>query len=410
MGSLMQAEDRVYSLPRWRVTRWLADAGPGVPDDIRVALVGNLFGTLPIFAGGVLNTVVVAVVIAARLPTAPFVAWAAFEVAICLIRLIVLIGARRAALEHRKTPTDIYLLLAVAWSLSVGYGVIVSLASGDWVASTLACLSAAAMVGGICFRNFSAPRLAGVMILTSLGPSLPGAALAGEPLLYVVFAQIPMYLFAMTAACYKLNKMLVATMRAERENDHRARHDGLTGLSNRMGLHDAVGARLAASGGGDRALALLFLDLDGFKTVNDTYGHAAGDRLLQMVAERLRCVLGASDLAARIGGDEFVVLADALAREQAIAFGDKLIATVATSYDLGDGIAAGIGVSVGIAMAPEHGSDPADLLAVADAALYEAKSNGKLRCHMGSAAANLAALRRLQDEAAAPVRRVGAAA
>jgi diguanylate cyclase (GGDEF)-like protein len=407
----MQAEDRVYSLPRWRVTRWLVDAGPGVPDDIRVALVGNLFGTLPIFAGGVLNTVVVAVVIAARLPTAPFVAWAAFEVAICLIRLIVLIGARRAALEHRKTPTDIYLLLAVAWSLSVGYGVIVSLASGDWVASTLACLSAAAMVGGICFRNFSAPRLAGVMIMTSLGPCLPGAALGGEPLLYVVFAQIPMYLVAMTAASFKLNKMLVATMRAERENDHRARHDALTGLSNRMGLLHVVDERLTATRRGDEALALLFLDLDGFKSVNDTYGHAAGDRLLKMVADRLSRTLRATDAAARIGGDEFVVLAQGLAHDEALALGQQLITTVATSYDLGDGISASIGVSVGIAMAPEHGSDLADLLAVADAALYEAKSNGKLRCHMASPMTNLGALRRLHGEAtASTATRVGAAA
>jgi hypothetical protein len=215
----MQSEVRVYSLPRWRITRWLGDAGPGVPDDVRAALIGGLFGTLPIFAAGVLNTVIVSAAIAARQPTAPFIAWAIFEIAVCLARLMVLIVARRAALEHRKTPTDVYLLLGVAWSGSVGYGVIVSLTSGDWVVATLACLSAAAMVGGICFRNFGAPRLAGTMILISAGPCVAGAALAGEPLLYVMFVQAPMYCFAMTAAAFKLNKMLIATMRAEREND-----------------------------------------------------------------------------------------------------------------------------------------------------------------------------------------------
>jgi diguanylate cyclase (GGDEF)-like protein len=403
----MQSDVRVYSLPRWRITRWLGDAGPGVPDDIRAALIGGLFGTLPVFAAGVFNTVIVSAAIAARQPTAPFIAWLIFEIALCLVRVIVLIVARRAALEHRKTPTDIYLLLGVAWSGSVGYGVIINLTSGDWVAATLACLSATAMVGGICFRNFGAPRLAGAMILTSAGPCLAGAALAGEPLLYILFVQAPMYCFAMTAAAFKLNKMLIATMRAGRENDHRARHDALTGLSNRTGLVDAVNARLIAARHGDKALALLFLDLDGFKAVNDTYGHAAGDRLLKMVADRLSRMLRSADAAARIGGDEFVVLAEALTHERAIELGQQLIAGVATSYDLGDGMSATVGVSVGIAMAPEHGTDHVDLLAAADAALYEAKSNGKSRCCMASPQTNLAALRRLRGANAA---RIGAAA
>lgn len=405
----MHGDTRVYSLPRWRVTRWLVDAGPGVPDEIRQALVGQLYGTLPIFAGGVINTIVVAAAIAARLPSWPFIAWVAVELAICITRLFVLIIARRNALTGRKTPTDLYILLGIAWSATVGYGVIVSLASGDWIVSTLACLSAAAMVGGICFRNFSAPRLAGTMIMFSLGPCLPGAMIAGEPLMYIVFAQIPMYVVAMTVAAFKLNKMLIATMRAERENDHRARHDALTGLSNRTGLIAAVETRLTAAQRDGETLALLFLDLDGFKSVNDTYGHAAGDRLLTMVADRLRRMLLAADVAARIGGDEFVVLADGLTHERAVALGEHLIAAIATSYDLGDGISISIGVSVGIAMAPEHGANFADLLAVADAALYEAKLGGKSRCCMASAETNLAALQRLRGNTGKPGP-VGAAA
>jgi hypothetical protein len=82
IGKSMQSETRIYSLPRWRVTRWLADCGPGVPDDIRVALIGNLFGGLPIFASGVINTLAVALVIALRKPAAPFIAWLVFEFAV----------------------------------------------------------------------------------------------------------------------------------------------------------------------------------------------------------------------------------------------------------------------------------------------------------------------------------------
>ena len=400
----MQGEATNYSLPRWRLTRWLAEVGPGVPVEIRARLIAGLFGTLPVFAGGVINTIAVSAAIVTRKPTAAFVAWLILEILICIGRLIVLIIARRAATQTRPTPTDIYLLLGLAWSASVGYGVTVSLTSGDWVVATLACLSAAAMVGGICFRNFGAPRLAATMILMSLGPCMAGASVTGEPLLYVVFLQAPLYLFAMTAAAFKLNKMLVATMQAERENDRRARHDPLTGLSNRSGLADAVHAKRAH---GEQVFALLFLDLDGFKTVNDTYGHAGGDRLLKMVAERLRHLLRASDVAARIGGDEFVVLATAAAQEDALELGRRLISAVTASYDLGEGISVNIGVSAGIAMAPEHGNDLTDLLAVADAALYEAKTSGKSRCCMATPMSNLAALRRLKSQV---VSRVGAAA
>jgi len=304
----------------------------------------------------------------------------------------VLVVARREALAHRSTPTDINLLLSLAWSASVGYGVVISLASGDWVAATLACLSAGAMAGGICFRNFSAPRLSGAMVVLSLAPTLPGALIAGEPLMLVVALQIPLYLTAMTMACFRLNKMLIATMRAERENDHRARHDPLTGLANRAGLIGALETKLARPRGRKETLALLYLDLDGFKVVNDKYGHAAGDRLLEIVAEKMRRILREGDLPARLGGDEFVVLTVGGAPDNAVALGQRLIEAINTSYDLGAGTPVHVGVSVGIAMAPEQGCAAADLLAAADAALYQAKSAGGSCCHL--AALSAAALRR----------------
>ena len=396
----MQAQQRIYSLPCWRLTRWLADCGPEVPDDIRVALIGNLYGTLPIFVGGVVNTLLVAAAITLRSPTPPFVAWLLLEIAICLARLAVLLVAHREALEHRSTPTDINLLLSVMWSGSVGYGAFVSLATGDWVAATLACVSAGAMVGGICFRNFSAPRLSGAMITLSLGPTLPGALIAGEPLMLVVFLQIPMYLVAMTMASFRLNKMLIATMCAERQNDYRARHDPLTGLANRAGLIGALEARLAAPRGRDETLALLYLDLDGFKIVNDTHGHAAGDRLLENVAERMRSMLRDGDLPARLGGDEFVVLTADCTAEEAACFGHRLIDAIGTPYDIGLGLPARIGVSIGIAMAPEHGREASSLLRAADAALYDAKSTGGSRCRLALPGVPVARLCRQQDASA----------
>ncbi|MCK1597936.1 GGDEF domain-containing protein [Bradyrhizobium sp. 164] len=405
----MQSDSRIYSLPRWRVTRWFADCGADVPEDIRVALIGNLYGTLPVFIGGILNTLLVAAAIAVRSPTPLFIAWLALEIAICLTRLAVLIVARRRALRHRATPTDINLVLSIAWSGSVGYGALISLATGDWVASTLACISAGAMVGGICFRNFSAPRLCGAMIVLSLGPTIPGALIAGEPLMLVLFFQIPMYLAAMTMACFKLNRMLIATMRAERENDRRARHDELTGLANRAGLVGALEERLSQQDGRRGSLALLYLDLDDFKVINDTYGHAAGDRLLQSVAERLRGLVPEGDLPARLGGDEFVVLAAGCTEEQATALGRHLVEAIGVPYNLDCGARARVGVSVGIAMAPEHGNGAADLLRAADAALYQAKFAGGSRCEVASED-DLARLRLLlARNAAEPIRQSAAA-
>ncbi|MGD9658894.1 MAG: diguanylate cyclase [Methylocystis sp.] len=375
----MQDDLAPYSMPRWAVMRWLVNSSPGAPVDIQLKLIRSLFGTLPVFAAGVINTIVVAAVIVSRQPSPPFVIWLVLEIVICGLRLTVLLIARRAASERRETPTDIYLFLGLLWSASIGYGGYVSLISGDWVVATLACSSATAMVGGVCFRTFSAPRLATLMMLLSLGPFAPAVVIVGEASLYVVLLQVPLFLAAMSAAAFTLNKMLVATMRGELENAHRARHDALTGLSNRAGLADAVdgGLKGAPPHGGD--LAVLFLDLDNFKGVNDTYGHAAGDRLLKLAAERLRQSLRATDVAARIGGDEFVVLAKGLTSEQAAELSQRLTNSISATYDLGDGVRATIGVSVGVALVPEHGADAEALLAVADEALYEAKAQRQVR-------------------------------
>ena len=229
-----------------------------------------------------------------------------------------------------------------------------------------------------------------------MGSSVPGALLSGQSLLYVVLLQAPLYFTAMTSAAFTLNRMLVATMRAERENNRRAKHDALTGLLNREGLIEAIEAGLIAAAAYGTPRALLFLDLDNFKTVNDTFGHAVGDRLLKAVADRLKAELAAGAVAARIGGDEFVVLAVAANNERAIERGERLISAIASTYPLGEGISAAVGASIGVAVTPEHGSHAEGLLAAADAALYEAKSSGRSRCCPASAAFSLAALHRLQ--------------
>lgn len=379
----MRTEIRVFSPPCWAVTKWLLYAGRDVPEYIQAALLRTLYGTMPIFFGGVVNTIAVSALIAARHFHGLFIAWLVMEVALCFIRMILLFNGLRAAESGRRTQTDIFILLGVLWAFSVGYGSFISLMSGDWVAATLACLSAAGMVGGMCFRNFGAPRMVAVMIVLSLGPCAIGGMMSGQPLLLIVLLQIPAYAASMTAAAFHLNKMMVTTMLAERENDYRARHDVLTGLSNRAGLMQELERSAAAIHDGERH-TLFYLDLDGFKAVNDGYGHAAGDRLLWLVAERLRKMTRSNDVVARIGGDEFVIISREVERSSALKFGERIVAIVAgDSYDIGDAVVA-IGISVGIALLPEHGEDFESLMAAADSALYIAKSKGGMRCAIAS--------------------------
>ena len=390
----MRGDGLAFSLPRWRVTRWLANPGYPVSPDDRLALIGELYGCWSVFAGGAINTVAVAAALALRTPTALFISWLALELVICLSRLIVMMIAYRRSRYKLTTPTDVHILLSVAWSASVGFGVGISLASGDWVAASLACISSAAMVGGICFRNFSAPRLVGTMILCSIGPVLPGVAISHEPLLFVMYLQMPVYFVAMTGAAFRLNKMLVAVMRAKTESDERALRDPLTGLTNRAGLIEALQRKLAGKADADQRFAVLYLDLDGFKPVNDTFGHAAGDELLKIVGRTLRQVVSPADLIARIGGDEFVVLVSDPSIDHALALGERIIEMITAPVVLPGGARVHIGMSIGIAAAPEHGSDAEALLFAADAALYDAKSSGKSCWRLASAEANLAALRK----------------
>ena len=160
-----------------------------------------------------------------------------------------------------------------------------------------------------------------------------------------------------------------------------ARQEPLTGLCNRVGLHDRLDAALAEAGRTGTPLAVLMLDLDRFKSVNDTLGHPVGDALLRKVAERLRKATRAGDVVARLGGDEFAILQvdprpGAEQPQAAEALARRLVDLVGRTYVV-DGHMLNVGVSVGVALSPADGSDADDLLKHADLALYRAKAEGR---------------------------------
>lgn len=181
-------------------------------------------------------------------------------------------------------------------------------------------------------------------------------------------------------------RQTVVAIRDQRERLHTearmrtlAFTDALTGLPNRACLGDVLAHHAAVLRENGRGFAVLMLDLDRFKFVNDVLGHAMGDALLRKVAERLRSVLSADDVAGRLGGDEFAILAlDLQGESQPQRLAARIVEVMDRPFLL-DGQLVHVGASVGLALAPKDGTDPEQLLRNADLALYQAKAEGKAR-------------------------------
>ncbi|WP_233496156.1 bifunctional diguanylate cyclase/phosphodiesterase [Geodermatophilus sp. TF02-6] len=181
---------------------------------------------------------------------------------------------------------------------------------------------------------------------------------------------------------------------AERASDWRARHDTLTELPNRAHLHELIDAALQLPDRGP--VSVLFLDVDGFKDVNDSLGHDAGDDLLRQVARRLTGSTRVDDTVGRLGGDEFVILCRDCSTDGAQALADRCRASIDRPFDLG-GRLVRLGVSIGIATAPESGAvavRSADLVRDADLAMYAAKAAGRNRVRLFTADLRSAAQRK----------------
>jgi diguanylate cyclase (GGDEF)-like protein/PAS domain S-box-containing protein len=165
---------------------------------------------------------------------------------------------------------------------------------------------------------------------------------------------------------------------------HMATHDALTGLPNRLLFRDRLGRAVESARRYRKSFAVMMMDLDGFKPVNDTLGHEVGDRLLTGLGERLDLSLRAADTVSRLGGDEFaVLLPNSITAEQALQVGAKLLEVIEQPFTM-DGRELRVSASIGVAMYPEHHGSEADLLAQADQAMYVAKRQGGRRVVMAS--------------------------
>jgi diguanylate cyclase (GGDEF)-like protein len=178
-------------------------------------------------------------------------------------------------------------------------------------------------------------------------------------------------------------KLVIAAVKLQnmaeelKKSIHLASHDFLTNLPNRMQLFDRITQAIAWSRRHQSQFAVLFLDLDRFKAVNDTLGHQVGDKLLQLVAERLQNIIRSSDTASRNGGDEFVlVLSEVNHRETLVQKVEDIRAIISAPYCIAEHDIE-IGVTIGIGVYPDDGEDVYTLIQNADAAMYAAKENGR---------------------------------
>lgn len=182
----------------------------------------------------------------------------------------------------------------------------------------------------------------------------------------------------------EVGQALTKASKMIREAEHRAHHDMLTGLANRALLNEIVDQQLAFCYRNGTTLSVLYIDLDGFKAVNDAHGHAMGDELLRAVAARIKSRLRRSDVAARLGGDEFAVVLGHTGVEPAAAFAAKMVDAISIPYPFGQ-MTIEISASIGVAGYPESGTTSEALLHSADEAMYKAKSAGKHRVVLDAA-------------------------
>ena len=224
------------------------------------------------------------------------------------------------------------------------------------------------LAGGSSLASYGPNPDAGVRFAIGTGDELlvaPTRALTEEELSFV------------RAVAYTLATAL-ARLRDEERMRHEAVHDPLTGLANRTLLRDRLEHALARSERERGATAVLFVDLDNFKQVNDAHGHAAGDAALVELGRRLQTAVRPGDTIARIGGDEFVALCEHVDEASALAVGERLLEAIREPFTAGE-VQHELSASIGIALGP---SDPDALLASADAATYRAKAAGRGRIEL----------------------------
>jgi len=309
-------------------------------------------------------------------------AWLMAEIVLGTIRLAIHVAFERVEARDGNGNAITPIVVGLVWAGVLSAAAYLCVASGDWLLILLAGTGLASVIGGISSRNAGTPRYGIVVMCILTLPYAVATLLSPLPHLFIVGLQIPLYVIAVIVVLLENYKTLLDLYRAERENHWLAHHDLLTGLPNRA-MQLKRFDELLRPGDEQPSLTVFCLDLDGFKEINDQFGHAVGDAVLVAVADRLRDCVRDVDLLCRTGGDEFVILLPAVSSAEAARVARRIIECVSAPFDLGHAalspspLLVYVGISIGSASTPDDGITTDALLRSADRAMYQAKRRGK---------------------------------
>lgn len=306
------------------------------------------------------------------------IVWFLGDMLLSLVRVLAMEHARRNPSVERLAYVPILMSAGLAWSVFTGIIGAMCMSDANPVVAVLGAVVTAGYAGGISSRNAATPRYAMLIIVLTLLPLSVGAAISTIPGMTIAGILIPIWALGTIGIMKHNHHILVRMMRAEAAMRQLALTDVLTGLPNRAFIDmklDELCDRLMVQD--DAKFSLLLVDLDGFKTVNDTHGHRSGDQLLQQVAGRISKVGASRDFICRLGGDEFLVIVPGKDPQIARPVARRIIESLSNQFEIDGGLRFQIGASVGSAFAPRDGTSPSQLLAAADDALYAAKEAGK---------------------------------
>lgn len=349
--------------------------------NIKIELLQNLLSSLPQAVGISLTSSVGAALLAGRSGTTVDLAVAIALAAIGLYRVTVLL------LYRRYSGTAMTLASLRPWycwhaggllaqATTIGFQSLVAFTTGDTAAAFLAFGFVMAFCAGATARLSVMPWIPIATTLLMFVPTICGALLSPELPIKLAGVFLLVFIPVMWEATLHLHRLVVDRLIAVQEASYRARHDGLTGLANRTFFHEQLTLICAQAESSKSDFVVLYLDLDGFKAVNDELGHAAGDCVLVAIAERLRSVTETDHLISRIGGDEFAILVRTGANGRAVkALADRLTTAIAAPIRL-QRREVTVGVSIGVARPSAHAATASEIMIAADQAMYTAKLSG----------------------------------
>jgi diguanylate cyclase len=368
------------SLPRLRALRWLTQAADHESEEIRTLLTSTFLQRTAALILATVNVMVLALITDIRTGAIWPLVWLATDSVLLVVRLLLIRACQKARPLGAAGPMDAMMISSLLWSFIMGLGCAACAMTGDILLIALAAIHVTGISAGISARNAAVPRFATMQILLCGAPFTVAAATLSSDSLWILAIETPIFMAGMCAVLQRQYRDTVGLIRAERQNTFLAFHDSLTGLPNRVQFHEQLLCVLNETPSPPlkrRRTAVLYLDLDGFKAINDLYGHATGDALLREISDRLGFAAVQGGFAGRIGGDEFAVFLTDVTEEEVCRFATDLIARISAPCTVGAPEPITIGASIGIALAPQHGNTPDALLAFADRGLYAAKRLGK---------------------------------